>query len=40
VAVNPGSKRKRDFYPREISPAVDAWSEVFRSEDILIKTIP
>jgi hypothetical protein len=40
VAVNPGSKRKRNFFPREISPAVDAWPEVFRSEDILIKTIP
>lgn len=40
VAVNPGSERKRDFYPDKIAASVDAWPEVFRSEDILIKSIP
>jgi hypothetical protein len=39
-AVNPGSQRKRIFYPATISPAVDAWPVVYRSEDILIKEIP
>jgi hypothetical protein len=39
-AVNPGSKRRRYCYPATISPAVDAWPEVYRSEDILIKEIP
>lgn len=40
VAVNPGSTRKRAFYPRSISPAVDAWPVIYQSEDILIKEIP
>jgi hypothetical protein len=40
VAVNPGSKRKRDIYPRTLSPTVDSWPVVFQSEDILIKEIP
>jgi hypothetical protein len=40
VAVNPGSHRLREFYPATISPAVDSWPVVFRSEDILIKEIP
>jgi hypothetical protein len=39
-AVNPSSKRKRIFYPATISPAVDAWPVLYRSEDILIKEIP
>jgi hypothetical protein len=39
-AVNPGSKRKRIFYPATISPKVDAWPVVYRSEDILIREIP
>jgi hypothetical protein len=40
VAVNPGSQRKRIFYPATISPKVDAWPVVYRSEDILIREIP
>jgi hypothetical protein len=40
VAVNPGSQRKRIYYPSSISPQVDAWPVVYRSEDILIKEIP
>jgi hypothetical protein len=40
VAVNPGSQRKRIYYPETISPKVDAWPVVYRSEDILIKEIP
>lgn len=40
VAVNPGSKRKREYYPRAISPTVDSWPVVYQSEDILIKEIP
>ena len=40
TAVNPGSKRKRIFYPASISAKVDAWPEVYRSEDMLIKEIP
>jgi hypothetical protein len=40
VAVNPGSKRKRDYYPRTISPTVDSWPVIYESEDILIKEIP
>ena len=39
-AVNPGSHRKRFYYPATISPRVDAWPVVYRSEDILIKEIP
>ena len=39
-AVNPGSKRQRFCYPATISPTVDAWPVVYRSEDILIKEIP
>ena len=39
-AVNPGSKRKRTFYPARISDKVDAWPVVYRSEDLLIKEIP
>jgi len=39
-AVNPGSQRKRFFYPATISQKVDAWPEVYRSEDILIRDIP
>jgi hypothetical protein len=40
MAVNPGSKIKRDLYPATISPTVDRWPVVYRSEDILIKDIP
>jgi hypothetical protein len=39
-ATNPGSQRKRIFYPATISPTVDAWPMVYRSEDILIREIP
>jgi hypothetical protein len=39
-ATNPGSQRKRIFYPATISPIVDAWPMVYRSEDILIREIP
>jgi len=38
--VNPGSKRTRLCYPATISPAVDAWPVVYRSEDLIIKEIP
>jgi hypothetical protein len=40
IAINPGSNRRRVYYPATISPAVDKWPEVYRSEDILIKDIP
>jgi hypothetical protein len=40
VAVNPGSQRRRECYPAAISPAVDAWPVVYRSEDLLIRDIP
>src|SRR6266850_1591627 len=39
VAINPGSKRRRIYYPATISPEVDKWPEVYRSEDLLIKDI-
>jgi len=39
-AANPGSRRKRFYYPATISPQVDAWPVVFRSADILVKEIP
>jgi len=39
-ASNPGSRRKRRFYPATISNNVDAWPTIYRSEDLLIKTIP
>jgi hypothetical protein len=39
-AVNPGSTRKRFYYPKTISPIVDAWPVVYQSEEILIKEIP
>lgn len=40
IAVNPGSNRKRDYYPRIISPTVDYWPVIYQSEDIIIKEIP
>jgi hypothetical protein len=40
MADRPGSKRRREFYPATISPKVDAWPTLYRSEDILIKEIP
>jgi len=39
-ASNPGSKRQRRFYPETISPTVDSWPTVYRSQDLLIKDIP
>jgi hypothetical protein len=39
-AVNPGSRKTREYYPASISPTVDAWPVDYRSEDILIKEIP
>jgi hypothetical protein len=39
-AINPGSKRTRFYYPKSISPKVDAWPVVYQTEDILIKEIP
>lgn len=39
-AVNPGSQRQRVMYPASLSPKVDAWPTVYRSEDLLIKEIP
>jgi len=39
-AANPGSRRKRFYYPATISPTVDAWPVDYRSEDILIREIP
>jgi hypothetical protein len=39
VAVNPGSHRLREVYPASISPTVDSWPVVFRSDDILIKEL-
>ena len=39
-AVNPGSRKTREYYPSSISPTVDAWPVVYRSEDLLIKEIP
>jgi hypothetical protein len=39
-AANPGSKRKRVYYPKKITPTVDAWPVVYESEDLLIKDIP
>jgi hypothetical protein len=38
--INPGSQRQRAFYPASISPAVDSWPVVYRSEDLMIKEIP
>ena len=40
VAANPASHRKREHYPERISPAVDAWPEVYRTDDILIRQMP
>ena len=40
TAVNPGSKRKRIYYPPTLPGAADAWPVVYRSEDLLIKEIP
>jgi hypothetical protein len=37
---NSGTRQARLQYPATISPAVDAWPVVFKSEDILIKEIP
>jgi hypothetical protein len=39
-AVNPSSTKTRRIYPDPISPAVDAWPVVYRSQDVLIKEIP
>lgn len=40
AASNPGSRRQRAHYPEKISSAVDAWPEIYRTEDILIKKVP
>jgi hypothetical protein len=40
VAGNPGSKRKRFYYPSTVSQRVDNWPTAYRSEDLLIKEIP
>ena len=39
-AVDPNSQKVRRLYPDHISPTVDAWPVVYRSEDLLIKDIP
>jgi len=39
-AVNPGSNRRRRFYPPKISPEVDRWPTVYQSEDLLVKEFP
>ena len=39
-ASKPGSRQLRRFYPASISPTVDAWPVVYRSDDLLIKDIP
>lgn len=39
-AVDPGYNQTRYLYPDTISPKVDAWPVVYRSEDILIRDIP
>ena len=38
--MNPGSQRVRYYYPKSISPTVDAWPVVYQPEDIIIKNIP
>jgi 4-amino-4-deoxy-L-arabinose transferase-like glycosyltransferase len=40
LAINPGSLRKRLSYPASVSPTVDAWPVVYRSDDLLIQEIP
>jgi hypothetical protein len=40
AASNPGSKQLRALYPDKLPAAVEAWPEVCRTEDILIKKIP
>jgi hypothetical protein len=40
AASNPGSKRIRARYPEKLPPTVQAWPEVYRTEDVLIKGIP
>jgi hypothetical protein len=39
-ASNPGSQRTRIYYPESVSPSVDAWPVLYRSEDVLIRAIP
>lgn len=39
-ASKPGSQRKRIYYPETVSPIVDAWPMIYRSEDLLIREIP
>jgi 4-amino-4-deoxy-L-arabinose transferase-like glycosyltransferase len=39
LAVNPGSLRKRVYYPASVSPTVDAWPVVYRSDDLMIREI-
>jgi hypothetical protein len=40
TAVNPGSRRKRIYYPATLPGAANDWPVVYRSEDLLIKEIP
>jgi hypothetical protein len=40
AASNPGSKRLRARYPAKLPAPIEAWPEVHRTEDILIKRIP
>lgn len=40
-AIDPGNYNQRRYcYPSTISPKVDSWPVVYRSEDIMIKEIP
>jgi len=39
-AANPGSHRKRQFFPKHISARVDSWPVEYLSDDLLIKDIP
>jgi hypothetical protein len=39
-ASNPSSHRQRFLYPASVSPLVDSWPVLYRSQDILIKEIP
>ncbi|MGO8678762.1 MAG: hypothetical protein ACLQVX_23200 [Limisphaerales bacterium] len=40
AASNPGSKRLRARYPDKLPTRIEAWPDVWRTEDILIKGIP
>jgi len=40
AACNPGSKRRRARYPDQLPANAQAWPDVYRTEDLLIKSIP